>query len=168
MHGLPGSGKTTRAAQFMRAGAVRIRSDVERKRLHGVGELQDSAAAGLDIYTGDSTRATYERLMAAADAALSGGLPVVLDAAFLQREWRELALALARRHGVQFAICSCQAPEELLRVPSPRVDVWLRAAHAPAACARCVGRWLPCRSSQDRPPDCGGGRSRRPIRTDPC
>jgi len=37
MHGLSGSGKSTIAlAMLERLGAVRVRSDVERKRLHGL------------------------------------------------------------------------------------------------------------------------------------
>ncbi|NCN87908.1 MAG: AAA family ATPase [Gallionella sp.] len=42
-HGLPGSGKTTFAQYLIeQMGAIRIRSDVERKRLHGLAALESS------------------------------------------------------------------------------------------------------------------------------
>ena len=45
MHGLSGSGKTTVSQQVVeRFGAVRVRSDVERKRLHGMAALAARAA----------------------------------------------------------------------------------------------------------------------------
>ncbi len=39
-HGLSGAGKTTLTRQLLAAlGAIRVRSDVERKRLHGLNAL---------------------------------------------------------------------------------------------------------------------------------
>ena len=44
-HGLPGSGKTTFSQlALQQMGAIRIRSDVERKRLFGLGTLENSRA----------------------------------------------------------------------------------------------------------------------------
>lgn len=114
--GLPGSGKSFTALRFaQRQGAIRLRSDVERKRLFGLGALDDSRAHGLDLYTAEATRATYERLFALARAALQAGLPVILDAAFLRRDERAAALALARSLGVPFSIVACEAPLAVLR-----------------------------------------------------
>lgn len=115
-HGLPGSGKTFVSQRWLEAqGALRIRSDVERKRLHGLAALADSRAAGVEIYTRDATEATYARLLALARSALRAGWPVVLDAAFLRQEEREAARALAREAGVPFGILHCEAPVEELR-----------------------------------------------------
>lgn len=115
-HGLPGSGKTFRSQAWLEArGAIRIRSDVERKRMHGLQPQADSRAAGLAIYTRDATRRTYERLFVLARIALQAGFPVVLDAAFLRRDERAAARALAEQLGVPFNILDCDAPPDVLR-----------------------------------------------------
>lgn len=114
--GLPGSGKTFASQHLLEdTGAIRIRSDVERKRLFGLAPLADSGARGLEIYTEDATRRTYARLLELAELALRAGFPVVLDAAFLRREERAVARRLADRLGVPFAILACEAPDAELR-----------------------------------------------------
>lgn len=114
--GLPGSGKTFASQALLeRRGAVRIRSDVERKRTFGLDALADTRAHGVDAYTPEATRRTYERLLALARPALQAGFPVVLDAAFLRRDERTAARGLARELGVPFAIVACEAPLEVLR-----------------------------------------------------
>lgn len=115
-YGLPGSGKTYASQQWLeREGAVRIRSDVERKRLHGLEALADSRAHGAAIYTPEATQQTYGRLFSLASALLAAGLPVVLDAAFLRADERAQARAVAEAAGVPFAILSCDAPIDVLR-----------------------------------------------------
>jgi uncharacterized protein len=115
-HGLPGSGKTWRSQCWLEAHAgIRIRSDVERKRLFGLDALDDSRARGMAIYEADATRRTYARLFALARLALQGGWPVVLDAAFLRIEERSAARDLAASLGVPFSILDCEAPVDLLR-----------------------------------------------------
>ena len=116
-HGLSGSGKSTWARALLQAaGAVRLRSDVERKRLFGLGPLDDSRAQGLDIYTPEATERTFAALEEAARTLLQAGYPVIVDAAFLRRDQRERFAALARRLGSPWLILHCQAePEELLR-----------------------------------------------------
>jgi len=63
-HGLPGCGKTTVAqAALERLQAIRIRSDVERKRLSGLAPLQPSGSGiGSGIYSAEATQLTYARL----------------------------------------------------------------------------------------------------------
>ncbi|MFO1326546.1 MAG: AAA family ATPase [Rubrivivax sp.] len=115
MHGLPGSGKSWLAGQLLeRTGAVRLRSDVERKRLAGLGASASSRANG-DLYGSAATDATYARLLALAGSALGDGWPVILDAAWLRRDQRDAARALAVRRQVPFTIFDCQAPMDLLR-----------------------------------------------------
>lgn len=114
--GLSGSGKSTAAAAWLeRQGAIRLRADVERKRCFGLTPLQDSSAAGLDIYTPQATQQTYSRLRAGARAALVAGYPVIVDAAFLQRAERNEFRALAASAGVPFAILYCSAEVATLR-----------------------------------------------------
>jgi predicted kinase len=112
--GLSGSGKSTVALMLAeRAGAVRVRSDVERKRLHG---LAPSARPERpeQLYNAAATERTYARLAEAARAALAGGVGVVLDAAFLRRHEREAMRALARELGVVCQLVECRAAEATL------------------------------------------------------
>jgi len=114
-HGLPASGKSWLARELLqRAGAIRLRSDVERKRLAGLAPLADSRAAG-DLYTRAGTAATYEHLAERAGTILEAGWPVIVDAAFLRRGERERFAALAAAAGARFAILDCQAPMAVLR-----------------------------------------------------
>lgn len=115
-HGLPGSGKTWASQRWLeRHGAIRLRSDVERKRLFGLGPTEDSRSRGLDIYGPDATARTYARALALARIALEAGYPAILDAAFLRLRERRDAAALARALGVPFRILHCEAPPAVLR-----------------------------------------------------
>ena len=117
MHGLPGSGKTTSAQSLAEAlGAVRLRSDVERKRLHGL-DAQARSGSGLDagLYAPAAGERTYARLAQLAREVLAARYPVIVDAAFLKRAQRERFAALARGAGAAFAIASCKASAQTLR-----------------------------------------------------
>jgi uncharacterized protein len=116
-HGLSGSGKTTLTQPLPAAlGAVRIRSDVERKRLHGLHTLaRTGAATGSGIYAGDATARTYERLLRQARSVVAAGMPVIVDAAFLKHAQRAAFHALAREVGVPFAIVNVSAAHDTLR-----------------------------------------------------
>ncbi len=115
-HGLPGSGKSTFAqAALERLQAIRIRSDVERKRLFGLSPLADSRSYPGGIYSADATRRTYARLHELAGELLAAGVPVIVDAAFLQREEREQFRRLAHKLQAPFVIASLQASPDALR-----------------------------------------------------
>lgn len=115
-HGFSGSGKSTVAGQLLEAaGAIRIRSDVERKRLFGLEALARSPARGVDIYTPEATRRTFARLADAARLALLAGYPVIVDAAFLRHAERAALRALAASLQVPFAILDMRADARLLR-----------------------------------------------------
>lgn len=116
-HGLSGSGKTTLTDDVLESqGALRLRSDVERKRLHGLApETRSGSAVGGGLYTAEASVRTYERLATLADTVLGAGLPVIVDAAFLKRAQREPFRRLAARRGVPFVIFDCSAPAEQLR-----------------------------------------------------
>jgi hypothetical protein len=116
-HGLPGSGKSHVSQRLLEvAGAVRVRSDVERKRGAGLAMRERSApAARPALYGPAATEATYERLAWAACEALDGGFPVIVDAAFLRRAERERFHALALERRLPFHILDCQAPMDRLR-----------------------------------------------------
>jgi len=115
-HGLPGSGKTTFAQYVLeQLGAVRIRSDVERKRSFGLLALEGSRKSGLDIYSPQATAQTYARLLALARDLLRAGHTVVVDAAFLRGDEREQFRALAQVFASPFVIATLDADEYTLR-----------------------------------------------------
>lgn len=117
MHGLSGSGKSRIAEALLEPlGALRLRSDVERKRLYG---LAHSASSGSGLNTGiydrNATSQTYRRLGELAEATLRAGYPVIVDAAFLARWLRDAMYAIAERAGVPAWIVACDAPVAVLR-----------------------------------------------------
>ncbi|NOT67800.1 MAG: AAA family ATPase [Methylophilaceae bacterium] len=116
-HGLPGCGKTTVAQVLLeRLQAIRIRSDVERKRLFGLTPLQLSCSSIADgIYSTDATQRTYTRLHEIARGLLNAGFPVIVDAAFLKHAEREQFHQLAREMSVPFVILNVQAQADTLR-----------------------------------------------------
>ena len=121
--GLSGSGKTTASSARLLdeslhgAGSiVRLRSDVERKRLFGLAPHDNSnSVPDSGIYTADATERTYARLLALARQLLLAGWPVIVDAAFLKRAERDSFAALAAELGIAFAILATEAPPEELR-----------------------------------------------------
>jgi uncharacterized protein len=117
MHGLSGSGKTTVSQRLLeRLGAVRVRSDVERKRLHGLAAGARTHSKAVEgIYAPASTRLTYDRLAQAARAVVESGYRAIVDAAFLGRAQRGVFRALAGRLGAPFLIATCRASEGALR-----------------------------------------------------
>jgi len=115
--GLPGSGKTFASQSLIETvGAVRVRSDIERKRLFGVAPLQSSRDHGADgIYAAEAGELTYAHLLAVARKVLLAGWPIVVDAAFLRRAERNRFADLAASLAVPFAILYCHADAALLR-----------------------------------------------------
>jgi uncharacterized protein len=116
-HGLSGSGKTTLTAALLeRIGAVRVRSDVERKRMHGVAALgRTEASVEGGLYTPAATGSTYDRLRGLARNIVESGRVAVVDAAFLRRSQRESMRTLAAELGIPFVLLSFEAKEATLR-----------------------------------------------------
>jgi aminoglycoside phosphotransferase family enzyme/predicted kinase len=116
-HGLSGSGKTHVTGELVgRLPALRVRSDLERKRLLGfTADARTASPVGGGSYDERSTERTYERLAEVAGTALAHGFDLIVDAAFLRRAEREAFRALAARAGARFAILDCVAPEAELR-----------------------------------------------------
>jgi aminoglycoside phosphotransferase family enzyme/gluconate kinase len=115
--GLSGSGKTTLTQTLLeRWGAIRIRSDIERKRLFGLTPTASSGSGlGAGLYAAEGTERTYRRLAELASTIITVGHPVIVDAASLKRAQREMFRELAEKHGVPFAILDFRAPEPVLR-----------------------------------------------------
>lgn len=135
-HGLSGSGKSYVLNELVsRLPGIRARSDVERKRLHGLDAAARSGSrVGAGLYTAAATRRTYSALGEIADALLRNGETALIDAAFLQRserlEFRQIAAANAAR----FVILDCTAsPRALERRIRARASAGRDASEADLA-----------------------------------
>jgi len=112
-HGLSGSGKTTGSQPMLeRLGAVRVRTDVERKRMHRLAATDRGSQA---LYAEGVTRSVYLRARDVARIALRAGFPVIVDGTFLRRWQRALFADLASELGVALAIASFDCPVAELR-----------------------------------------------------
>jgi len=117
MHGVSGSGKSFVARRLVEDGGwIRLRSDVERKRIAGLGALARSGSAPDEgLYSARMGELTYARLLELATRVLDAGYPVVVDAAFLRAAQRSPFEALAAGRGVPWCIVGTTAPEAVLR-----------------------------------------------------
>lgn len=115
MHGVSGSGKSFLSERLaVQLGAVRMRSDLERKRLAGT--QPDAAGGGFKqgLYSPEFSDRTYARLLECAQSCLQGGMSVIVDAAFLCGEERRLFAGLAAQQRAKFVIVSCQAAARIM------------------------------------------------------
>ena len=110
MHGLSGSGKTWLSERLVSTiPAIRVRSDLERKRLH------DELDTKTGLYGREATESTYQLLLRHCETGLQAGFDMIADATFLRRRHRHLFLDLATRLGVQPVILDCAAPVATLQ-----------------------------------------------------
>ena len=111
-HGYSGSGKSTVAQALVdRCGFIRVRSDVERKRLRGLrAEDRAGAAPGEGLYAARVTAETYTRLCDLTEVVVTSGFPVVVDASFLKAEQRRIFRKRADALAVPFRIVDIDAP----------------------------------------------------------
>ena len=116
-HGVSGSGKSWWSGRLSgQLGAIRVRSDIERKRLFG--DRPDAAtASAIDtgIYTAEAGLRTYERLAELARQVIDAGFPAIVDAAFLKRAERDRFKDLADKLGVPCVVLHCEASVDVLR-----------------------------------------------------
>lgn len=115
-HGPAASGKTT-ATQILveTLNAVRVRTDVERKRLHGLPALaRTHSDLNRGVYSAADTARTYEAVAAIAKTIIEAGFVAIADGAFLRRWQRDRFAALADEMHVPFAILSLQVDRDTL------------------------------------------------------
>jgi uncharacterized protein len=115
-HGLSGSGKS-RVAQWMagKTGSIRIRTDVERKRLFGFAPtVRTSSGIDSGVYTDEANRKTYGKMAELSETILSAGFPVIADGAFLKHDQRRTLRGVAEKARVPFVILDVHAPEPTL------------------------------------------------------
>jgi aminoglycoside phosphotransferase family enzyme/predicted kinase len=115
--GVSASGKSTLTQPLLESlGAVRIRSDVERKRLFDIRattDMHDDVGAG--IYSAAASEQTYTRLAGLAGQVLAAGYTVIIDAACLQPQQVAAFRTLAASARAGFVILEFTAPAEVLR-----------------------------------------------------
>ncbi len=107
--GVAGSGKSAAASVLVdRLGAIRLRADVERRRLYPDPDPETR-------YAPAAHDTVYARLEALARAGARAGFPVVVDATFVERERRSRFERLAAQQRVPFRIVDIEVPEPILR-----------------------------------------------------
>jgi hypothetical protein len=114
--GLSGSGKTHLSQQLLSImPAIRIRSDIVRKQLLHIGELESSGSTvGQGRYDPGITSQIYATLAQFSAVALTAGYDVIVDATFLCRANRALLKSVAKNCAVRFAILDCTADDRVL------------------------------------------------------
>lgn len=117
MNGVSGTGKSTIALRLVdRLGPIRIRSDVERKRLYGiaVNEHPGPHDAKL-IYNENATQKTYSILTALSAEILDSGLSVIIDATNLRQWQRDVIQVVANERGVPVCIALCESSMSVIQ-----------------------------------------------------
>jgi aminoglycoside phosphotransferase family enzyme/predicted kinase len=116
-HGVSGCGKTTLSQPLLeQVGAVRIRTDVERKRLHGIAPgAHGGSASANGLYSTDATHRTYDHALLLADSVTAAGFVALVDGTFLQRWQRDRFRELAAERAIPFIVIDFSANETVLR-----------------------------------------------------
>lgn len=138
-HGVSGSGKSHGSGLLLeRLGAIRLRSDVERKRLFGRWGIQGqgqpladgSPCRSGELYTPGVTAELFEqRLPQLAQGLLAAGFRVIVDATFLRRSHRQAMAAVAQAARVPLVILCFSVPAE---VAEGRLQHRQRLGHDPS------------------------------------
>lgn len=117
MRGLSASGKSTLSQQLVDISkAIRIRSDIERKRLFNIVSTQHVPEEKIhEVYSTEATDQTYSRLLQLAEHIIEAGYSVVIDATFQQYSQRKPFEEFARKMGIPCTIVQLEAPIEVLQ-----------------------------------------------------
>lgn len=115
--GMSASGKSTLTQPlYEKLGAIRIRSDIERKRMFNIKANKDTHTdIEHGIYTASATHKTYLKLLELTEHIIDAGFPVIVDATFSAFEQRDLFRKLADEKQVRFIILEFIASNETLK-----------------------------------------------------
>lgn len=108
-HGVAGCGKSRAAKRLLlhdrSATTIRLRSDVERKRLHAMTpSVHSRSPTDGGIYSSEASELTYQRLQQLARRLLAARWSVIVDASFLERKRRDTFHQLASETASAFWI----------------------------------------------------------------
>ncbi|MDH5471235.1 MAG: AAA family ATPase [Gammaproteobacteria bacterium] len=107
-HGISGSGKSWLANRLVTLlNGVIIHSDNERKRLYS-GSVQN-------LYDQNITDSVYNHLLDLTGTIIQSGYTTLVDATFLNADYRKNFRKTAENLGVKFIILNCVASEELMK-----------------------------------------------------
>jgi len=119
-HGLSGSGKTTLSGLLLeqklpkQGYIIRLRSDVERKRLFGLSETtRKNSGINKGIYTKEASQQTYKSLLLLTGNIIKAGFSVIVDAAFLKKYQRQPFYDLAKELNIPFLILHSKSDMEV-------------------------------------------------------
>ena len=117
MHGFSGSGKSWISERLIsKLPALRVRSDLERKRLANLSAEQNAdERIESGLYSPGVTDRTYRALARFCEAGLRSGFDMIADATFLQYRHRDLFAGIAAASGAQLVILDCATPVPVLR-----------------------------------------------------
>jgi len=125
MRGLSASGKSTVSQRVLELlGAIRIRSDIERKRLfdksfngtdQGRNRGNTDSAIDAKIYSQQASQQTYAKLAELASQIITAGFSVIVDAVFLTYKQRKAFQNIAKRLNAPYVILEISAPIDVLR-----------------------------------------------------
>jgi hypothetical protein len=114
MHGYSGTGKTTVSTELVeQLGAIRLRSDVVRKRLFS--DQQNSGLINEGIYSYEASEQTFAHTVQLARTILQAGFPAIIDATFLQARYREMFHTLAEEQAVALQIIDCTLDDKIVK-----------------------------------------------------
>ncbi len=116
-HGVSGTGKSHLAIQLAgRTGAIRLRSDVERKRLFGLWGTPRTEIRTGDPYRAEVTDEIYREVLPdLGRQILATGFPVIIDATFLRRRHRASLRGVAKEAGVPFVVLDLVLDQAIAR-----------------------------------------------------
>ena len=112
MYGVSGSGKSHLSQQLIdHTDTIRIRSDVERKRLFRELSLKGEH---LDLYGPQMNTHTFHRLFDLTSNLLRNGYSVAVDATFIRQRTRTSYIELAERLNIPIRIIACECEPKLI------------------------------------------------------
>ena len=112
MHGISGSGKSHLSQHLVdQTDTIRIRSDVERKRLFRELSLKGEK---IDLYGPQMNAHTFNHLFDTSAELLRNGYSVVVDATCLRQRTRQNYIELAEKLNIPIRIISCECEQKLI------------------------------------------------------
>jgi aminoglycoside phosphotransferase family enzyme/predicted kinase len=111
-YGLSGSGKSFTTSRLLEEiPAIRIRSDIERKRIHGNSLYVVNPE---NLYNSENIDDVYKHLLSLTEIIISSGYSVIVDATFLKEIHRSAQRDLAEKLKVKFTILEFECPLPIL------------------------------------------------------